>query len=209
MIRMRCRLCNRRLPGHGKINENLCPCCGAGMNPVLYAIKAGSGLEVIILFAYNGTAREILRLYKFSSHINLSHAITGILLEHLDFSFEPDAIVPIPSHVLDEIKRGYSHMICIAHKMSVKTGIPFRNVLGRKIFPVFGRNQKKKKRKQRMENIERYYVKNRYSGCITGKRILLIDDVYTTGTTVNECARLLLEAGAEKVVACCFALSPM
>ena len=124
----------------------------------------------------------------------------------MDIKKQADLIVPVPSHPLDEIKRGYSHMSIICKHISRSTGIKNIEALKRMIFPIFKRGQKFKDRTQRL------YVKKRFDlrvqpQMIQSKDIILIDDVTTTGATVAECAQVLLEYGAKSVQAICFALT--
>jgi ComF family protein len=115
-----------------------------------------------------------------------------------------DLIIPVPLHLKKLRIRGFNpsfllvkDWICIAKFLNVKLpDIPVNsNVLvrGRWTKPQTGLG-----RKERLENIKNAFNINDGSK-ITGKRILLVDDVYTTGATVNECAKVLLKGGAKNV----------
>lgn len=124
----------------------------------------------------------------------------------MDIKKQADLIVPVPSHPLDEIKRGYSHMSIICKHISRSTGIKNIEALKRMIFPIFKRGQKFKDRTQRLYGKKRFDLRVKPQ-TIQSKDIILIDDVTTTGATVAECAQVLLEYGAKSVQAICFALT--
>ena len=171
------------------------------------AIEGSTYYKTTVLFKYDKTTRELVSFFKFRKELLQARTITALMLESLNLNNTPDLIVPVPSHIIDEIKRGFSHMAYIASILSQRTGIPFDMALARKLFPLFKRTQKHKGKKQRLEHKNRFYLRNDSS--VKGKTILLIDDVMTTGNTVTECAKILLENGAKKVEALCFALTPM
>jgi len=160
-----------------------------------------------VLFRYEKTTRELVSLFKFRKELAQAKTITALMLESMNLNTEPDVIVPVPSHIVDEIKRGFSHMAYIASILSQKIDIPFDMVLARNLFPLFKRTQKHKSKKQRVQGKSRFYLRSDSS--VKDKNILLIDDVMTTGNTVQECAKILLDNGAKKVEAICFALTPM
>ena len=160
-----------------------------------------------VLFKYDRTAMELIRLFKFHKELSQGKTIASLMLESLNLSNSHDLMIPVPSHFIEEIKRGFSHMAYITMLLSKKTDIPFDTVLVRKMFPLFKRTQKHKGKRQRIEARNRFYV--RQNSNIKGKNILLIDDVMTTGHTAKECAKVLFENGAKKVEVLCFALTPM
>ena len=115
-----------------------------------------------------------------------------------------DLIVPVPLHVKKLKKRGFNpsfllvkDWIRIAEFLHVKVpDIPINiDVLERKRWtePQTGLG-----RKERLANVKNaFHIKN--GSKINGKSILIVDDVYTTGATVNECAKVLLKGGAGQV----------
>jgi len=136
----------------------------------------------------------------------MSKIIIGLILQSLDIKNNFDLIVPVPSHPIDEIRRGYSHMDIIAHKISGPSSINYEPILKRCFFPVLKRNQKLRNKEQRIFNKGRFSLRPRTS-TIKNKRILLIDDVMTTGATIKDCSRVLYNNGANFVEAVCFCLT--
>jgi ComF family protein len=182
-----------------------------GMEAIMYsrhiAVEDASYYKSTILFRYDRTIKELIRLFKFRKETRQARTIASLILESLSLNNHPDIIVPVPSHAIDEIKRGFAHMAYIASILSARAEIPFDIVLARKLFPIFKRTQKHKRKKQRIARKNRFYLRSDSS--VKDKNILLIDDVITTGNTIDECAKVLLDNGAKRVEAICFALTPM
>jgi len=108
-----------------------------------------------------------------------------------------DLIVPVPLHKKRKRKRGYNQMDLIGRRLSQLTGIPIETDSLVKIKdnePQVGLSDNK-----RLENVKGVYDVKEPS-LISGKRVLLIDDVMTTGATINECAKILMRQGKVKYV---------
>ena len=171
------------------------------------AVEDASYYKSTILFRYDKTTKDLIRFFKFRKETAQAKTNASLILESLNFNNHPDVIVPVPSHTIDEIKRGFAHMAYIASILSKYSEIPFDIALARKLFPIFRRTQKHKGKKQRIAGKNRFYLRS--DSTVKNKNILLIDDVMTTGNTIDECAKILLDNGAKKVEAICFALTPM
>lgn len=208
---MKCNICRQRIFHLRGLNLGLCSSCIKGIEPMMYsrhiAVEDASYYKSTILFRYDKTTKELVRLFKFRRETRQAKTIASLILESLSLNNYPDVIVPVPSHPIDEIKRGLAHMAYIASIIYKRTEIPFDIALARKFFPIFKRTQKHKGKKQRMAGKNRFYL--RKDSSVSGKNILLIDDVMTTGNTIDECAKILLDNGAKKVEVICFALTPM
>jgi len=107
-----------------------------------------------------------------------------------------DLIIPVPLHRRRRWERGFNQAEVVAREIGKRAGITLaRNVL-RKI-----RNsppQTTLEREERAENVREAFAVVRKE-FLRGKVILLVDDVYTTGSTMGECARILLQEGAAEV----------
>ncbi|MEI6092367.1 MAG: phosphoribosyltransferase family protein [bacterium] len=160
------------------------------------------------LFRYEKNIKKVISLFKFSRELKQAKVCAGLILENINLTFNPDIIVPVPSHPIEEIKRGFSHMNYLSWLISKKLNIPFYPIIGRKLFPIFGRNQKSKDKKQRINSNKKHYIRHD-SPDIKGKNILLLDDVMTTGITMNSCADILIQKGASKVHGVSIGLTPL
>ena len=108
--------------------------------------------------------------------------------------WKPDLIVPVPLHPRKKRMRGFNQAAYLAERLSDLTGIPWNEHLVKKIRST--RSQKKLNAIQRRQNLKNAY---RVTEKITGFSVLVVDDVYTTGSTADAMAMCLFEAGAEKV----------
>ena len=108
--------------------------------------------------------------------------------------WRPELIVPVPVHRSKERRRGFNQSALLAEKISGYTGIPADLTLVRKVRKT--KSQKKLTAGERQENLRRAFEVQRP---VKEGRILVVDDVYTTGSTMDAMARCLKEKGAEKV----------
>jgi len=118
---------------------------------------------------------------------------------HRDF----DMIVPVPVHRTRLIRRGFNQSIVLAQRVSAATGISLKRTLLRKIKdtpPQVGLP-----RAARLKNIRGSFGVS-HPHQLTDRRVLLIDDVATTGATIREAAKVLMKAGARRVDAVVLAL---
>lgn len=148
---------------------------------------------------YEGSLREVLHRWKYEEKTYLT-PFFGEKLEEGFFRYWPhqtfDLIIPVPLHPKRLKERGFNQALLLVKELSRRTRIPYAKRILQKKLPTLpqvllnGEAREKGVRGsfhiQHPEEIKR-------------KRILLVDDVYTTGATVNECSRLLLKAGAEQI----------
>lgn len=190
--------------------SGLCRSCLQGLEQVSYSkhlmTPKRHTFKMLILYSYTKNTKELIHRFKFSKELHLSRTISSLMLECMDVKNGPDLIVPVPSHPFDEIKRGYSHMLITAKQVSKMSGIGYLKAVKRRFFPFIKRSQRTRNRKQRLTKRNRFCLAVDHLE-IKGKRIILIDDVSTTGSTIMECSELLLDNGAGSVEAVCFALT--
>ena len=106
----------------------------------------------------------------------------------------PQLIVPVPLYPGKKRMRGFNQAAYLAERLSGYTGIPWDEQLVRKIKKT--RSQKKLNAAERRRNLKKAYL---VTGKISGLTVLVVDDVYTTGSTMDAMAMSLREAGAEEV----------
>lgn len=117
------------------------------------------------------------------------------VLEKYRHIWQPELLLPVPMHWKKRQKRGYNQSELLAGKLSHLTGIPMDRTLIRCIHPHTA--QKELGRTARMKNLEGSFALQRPPEHL--QRVLLIDDVYTTGSTVDALAKLLMEAGISHI----------
>ncbi|MEK7084065.1 MAG: ComF family protein [Patescibacteria group bacterium] len=106
-----------------------------------------------------------------------------------------DAIVPVPLHPKRRAERGFNQSEYLAEAVGICIGTPVRSLLCRKRYTS---SQALLSKAARRENVHDAFTCKGES-VLDGARILLVDDVFTTGATMQECARALLKAGASEV----------
>ncbi len=122
--------------------------------------------------------------------------IYGVALKESDFTTDIDIIISVPLHPAKERIRGFNQSEIISQGISDSTGIPFdRNTLLRKNL---SSTQTKKSRYERWTNVEGIFCVTDKTG-IRDKHILLVDDVITTGSTVESCVTELLKTEGVRV----------
>lgn len=149
---------------------------------------------------------SLIRKIKFRHQFELSEGIVRPLsdlvmeiCEEILGKFEI-CLVPIPSNSMRVWKRGFDQSLLIASKISVRTSIPLIKVLERSTNSKKLSPQSSLSRRGRLANMSgAFEIKNEY--LIKGKFVILVDDVITTGSTVQEARKLLVAAGAKKVFA--------
>ncbi len=150
---------------------------------------------------YRGKIREAIKRFKFSNMSELSRFLSGILTKSeivIDSTRETDTVVPVPLHKKRLRDRGYNQALLLSRELSRTLNLDLEEHNLRRIkhtLPQVGLGKK-----ERLKNVKGAFEVNRPEK-INGKRILLVDDVFTTGNTLSECARVLKKAGALKVVA--------
>lgn len=154
----------------------------------------------LYIFKYEGIIREKIIDYKFQNKVHLHRTFAEAIMinkENIEFIKQYDFIVPVPIHKKRKQERGYNQSELIARILAneidgIKLGL---NIL-RKDKNIVAQSTLNKK--QRFENIKGVYqVVDKQK--IKDKKILLLDDIYTTGSTANECSKVLKEAGCIEV----------
>jgi len=113
-----------------------------------------------------------------------------------DLPRDIDGIMAVPLHPTRLREREYNQSLLLAERLGHHLGVPIMwNLLVRTKHTV---PQTTLKRSARLKNLRKSFAVTRPE-MISGKKILLVDDVFTTGTTINECAKTLRRAGAQHV----------
>jgi len=150
-------------------------------------------------YIYDGAMKEVIHLFKYKSRISLSEHLGMLMIESL--REEPDMLkgidiitaVPLDNRRLRE--RGFNQSKVLAARIAKEFVIPLSDILEK---TVRTRHQNELSRDERLQNLTGAFMVRR-GAAVQDFRILLIDDVMTTGSTLNECSKTLIEAGAKEV----------
>ncbi len=151
------------------------------------------------IFSYDDAILNSIHQFKYKSDLSvgeiLSDFMAGFSFPDIDFA-DYSLIIPVPLHIKRLRERGFNQSLILARAIGEKHQIPVDfSLLKRHKFILTQTGSNKKERKQNIKGAFEVTDKKK----ISGKSIILIDDVYTTGATVNECAKTLMKAGAQKV----------
>lgn len=142
---------------------------------------------------------EIIHAYKYRRALWFEPFLGDLLAQKArpQLAAEPwDWIVPVPLHPTKQREREFNQAERLAARLSDATRIPLNSTFLRRVLPT--RTQTRLSREERQANVRHAFAAARGRE-LKGKRIVLIDDVFTTGATTNACARVLREAGAGEV----------
>lgn len=190
----------------GKLNSNfLCNKCQKQLeSQAKFKIEKNQKInhyfnEHLYIFEYHGMIRKIILNYKFNDKSYLYKTIVNFLLKNQKF-FEIlgsyDIIIPVPISQKRKKERGYNQSELIAKEIAQSTSIEYNKNCLLKTRNII--EQSKLNKEERQKNIQGVY-KLKNQKMLQNKKILLIDDIYTTGSTVNECSRILQQAHPKKV----------
>ncbi len=184
-----CLLCGRFFDGAG--GPHLCRAC-LGARP-LYSLHRSCG-------PYEGRLREVIILMKFRRFSVLGKDLAGLARRALGEEWAVwaglDGLIPVPLHPERLRARGFNQAEIVARVIGREKGIPVRSKA-----LVRARNtpaQTSLEALDRRRNLAGAFVVRRPAE-VRGKTLLLVDDVYTTGSTIRECCRALRRAGAREV----------
>ena len=155
--------------------------------------------ELMYIFKYEGQIRKLILDYKFNEKSYIYLTFVNFLLKNKKI-FENiknyDTIIPVPISKKRLKTRGYNQSLLIARKIAEQTNLELVNNWLIKTKNII--EQSKLNKEDRMQNIQGVYeLKNKQ--LIENKKILLIDDIYTTGSTVNECSKILRQGNPKEI----------
>lgn len=166
--------------------QGLCGLCSAGLIRFDAAYSYGG---------YDGSLRTLLHLFKYSRMRPLAGPLGRLMFRALPRDERVDAVVPMPIHWRRWLARGYNQSDLLAREVSARSGLPVERLLRRtRNTPVqVGLTSRER----------RLNVKNSFAvpdpARVGGRSLLLIDDVLTTGATLNAASGALKQAGAARI----------
>ncbi len=200
-------LCGKCASEIKHISRPLCMICGV---PFLYEQYENAICETCshkkpyysmarCAIVYNQIASKIISSFKYSDKTGNLNLIDSLLKSCTSECLQGvDYIAPVPIHSFKLLKRKYNQSALIAAKIAKGSEIEFVPTLLVKTRQT--KPQAVLSDVERRKNVRNSFALNkRYFNNIQGKTILLVDDVFTTGSTVNECAKVLIKSGAYRV----------
>ncbi|NMA93346.1 MAG: ComF family protein [Clostridiales bacterium] len=193
--------------GHG-----LCAKCVEKMpwapeNPFRKYMEEFAFDELYPCLRYGLHSRRIMNALKNGGRPYLARNVAYSLVERLSIEEElPDFLVAVPSHPSKMLRRGYNQAELLAHYTAGLAGLDYvRGALIKTENTASMRLADARKRRSMLA--KSFAVSEEFKEKCAGGFVCLVDDVVTTGSTADACARVLKEAGAEKVCVLCYAAS--
>jgi len=201
-----------------KGEEIICTLCIAGLPKTNYHLQQTNPVEAkltgrlpvrhawaFLKFRKGGIVQHLLHQLKYNNHPEVGVAlgkIFGYELSKAGLSAGFDIIVPVPLHELRKRKRGYNQSAKFAEGLSYSLETPWDESIS--IRKTKATTQTKKSKMERWENVKDVFTisENR---SLVNKRILLVDDIITTGSTLEACGQHLIMAGCQELSVACIA----
>ena len=196
-----CAVCEKKLPC---IRQPICLKCGKQLDEEEAELCGDCRRRThffergMAAFSYSDLMKNSMYAFKYNNRREYAEfyaeSIYSLAGEAVR-AWRAEVMIPVPLHRSRERARGYNQANVLAGCLSPLLGIPVDNEILyriRKTIP-----QKELNDRDRLGNIKNAFITA--ANDVKYKRIILVDDIYTTGTTIDECARCLKAAGAEKV----------
>jgi len=180
---------------------NTCPRCALPLTPP-YNKNSPCGQclkkppayhQIRAAFAYNFPINIMIMKAKFNNKVHYLRLLSLLFAQQLSDSEQPDLIVPVPIHPQRLLRRQYNQASLIARHLSRQLHTPYSDALLSKVINTDQQSQLDARHRQRN-------IRGSFS-CLSKPptHIALVDDVVTTGATVNELSRVLKQAGCQRV----------
>ena len=185
-----CAVCAAPFQSAGQ-DDHTCEAC-LRKRPFFERIHAG--------YLYRGAVREAVHRFKYGGETLLSGSLGPLLAEFAAARVERSGTfmtVPVPLHPKRLRQRGYNQSLLLARHVAARLATPLDFLSLRRVrhtAPQSGLGSEERRR-----NVRGAFAVNN-PGVVKGKTVLLVDDVATTGNTLNECARVLGKAGCERIL---------
>jgi ComF family protein len=153
----------------------------------------GALTTVIAAGAHEGPLRDVIHAFKYQQRRSLARPLGALLRRECAPALDgADCVVPVPLHPWRHLRRGFNQALDLARE----TGVPVLAALRRRR----GRtSQTRHHADARHANVRRAFAPGRHATGVTGRVVVLVDDVTTTGATLDACAAVLRALGAREV----------
>lgn len=188
-----------------RLGPYLCAKCYDGISfmpfPVQLRLEKVFLDQVIAVTEYESPIPQLLHQLKYESVIGIAEFCAQLTYHHI-FLPPYDLITAVPLHPKRQYQRGFNQSQEIARHLASLTNLPFAEVLVRtRLTSTQAKSSSRAERLSKLENAFSVDLKNiQLPKPLTELTVMLIDDVTTTGTTLNECAKVLKQAGCPKVI---------
>lgn len=204
-----CEFCQGRLP----FNATACRCCALPL-PQGSAYRTICGRcqnkppaydTSLSVFRYEQPAVWLVQQLKFNDRLSHARLLGNMLAEEvMNCNVLPQCIIPVPLHSKRLRQRGFNQSVELAKPVAQKAGLPLEHGLVKRVRAT--ESQTGLDAKQRRKNIKQAFE---VVSAVAYSHVAIVDDVVTTGSTVNEIARVLKKAGVKRVDVWSIARAPV
>ena len=211
-----CPICQTNLPDevygicescHGKLSylqPPFCQGCGGTVDGILDICSVCVNnprpwRKAFSIFNFDGLVRDVVHRFKYNGNVALAPFLVKMIYSQMMAANDEQSyqkIVPVPLHWFKEFSRGYNQAELIAIELSRVTRIPYDNLLKRNKWT---KPQARLDRRRRKKNLKNAFTLKKRIKKVPRSAFLLIDDVFTTGSTLEESAKILLSTGVEAI----------
>ena len=156
--------------------------------------------KAISILKYDDFCKKLVHRFKYQDQLHILDYLTSLMMNMGKGVIEQaDIIIPVSMHKYKLLKRGYNQAALLAMNIAKKSNITYLPELMHRTKNI--QSQADLTKKQRAQNIKNSFALNpKLKNKISGKRILLIDDVITTGATIAECCKVIKSAKPSKIL---------
>ncbi len=181
-------------------NRTVCPCCGAPQETALLCEtcrRVPPHFRALRAWAvYKGPVRQAIHRLKYKRNIGLGEVFGRRLMDYLlNLHWQVDAVIPVPLGVDRLAQRGYNQAALLAYPVAWGMGLDFIPEALQRVRET--RSQVDLSAVERKQNVLGAFCASHDR--VAGRKLLIIDDVATSGATIDACAAALLEGGASEV----------
>ena len=193
-----CPYCKSFLDDEESATRCGCECLNRPEERMILAVRS--------LGTFDDHYQKLIHRFKYGKSLPLGRRLAqrlGQVVSETTGFMDCDLVIPVPLHRAKHRERGFNQSDVLGEGISQATGVAFgKGILKRKKNT---KDQTHLNAQQRAENVKDAFVVKR-PDLTDGKRVILVDDVMTTGATLNECARMLRTVGVKEVLAATLAV---
>ena len=187
------------------LHQPLCRACLDDLRWLSFEQPPGAGVPVWAAVSYEGPARALVRALKFRGAVGLVDAMAAQMAANAPPGLlEGRSLVPVPLHPARRRRRGFNQAEQLAVRLARRAGLALSDCLERSAGGARS-SQVGRGREERLRAVEGIRMR---AGAAVPLRVLLVDDVVTTGSTLAACAAALERAGVREVGAVVYARTP-